>query len=71
MAGARFVLDGTPIVTGVDGVAEVRMSRADRAALAADRDAHLRVGTPTVALREAPGRASPDGSGPAVPVRDG
>ncbi len=50
VAGARFVLDGTPIVTGVDGVAEVRMSRADRAALAADRDAHLRVGTPTVAL---------------------
>ena len=41
--GVRVELDGTELVTGPDGTVRTLITKEARAALAADRDAHLRM----------------------------
>ena len=43
LPGVRLVLDGQTLVTGADGTVRTLITKEDRDALAADRDAHLRV----------------------------
>lgn len=52
VVGARFALDGRILVTGRDGTVRTTTTRVQRDALAQNRDAHLSVASPTIAIRQ-------------------
>lgn len=48
--GVSVVLDGVPLTTGADGMARTLLTKEQRDAIAADRDAHLAMSTRKIAL---------------------